>query len=208
MFGFEINTNEVNVSRKHLEAMLTTNPDVRQALQDLISEEIAKARGRLAEDMKKTMPGSTHESWRAVRRVVYEKVFGGNLNILNMKRGTAQWKVRQKTRKVDQNPRMRGGNRRRRSSRTIQIDGYEGKARGFILRFVEDGTKQRFIGGRNTYKTNIEYLDRIERGTGNRGRITARHLFAQYGDVELNMAAKVISDMIDVELEKAYNKTT
>lgn len=207
MFGFKIDTNEVRVSKKHIEAYLTENPEVKKALQELISTEIAKARGRLAADMKKDMPGSTHESWRSVRRVVYEKVFGGNLNILNMKRGTAKWSVRQKVRKVDQNPHMWGGNRRKRSGRTIQMDGYEGKARGFILRWVNDGTKQRFIGGRNTYKTNIEYLNRIKVGTGNRGRITARYLFGKYADRELNEAAKVIADMIDLEMEKAINNS-
>jgi hypothetical protein len=206
MFGFQVNTNEVNVSRKRIEAMMTNNPDVRQALQDLIRDQIAEARGRLADDLKNAMPGSEHESWRAVRRIVYTKVLGANLNILNMKRGTANWKIRQKTRKVDQNPHMRGGNRRRRSSRTAQIDGYEGKARGFILRFVNNGTKQRFIGGRNIYKTNIEYLERIERGTGNRGRITMRNFFDSYGKRELAIAATAIGDMIDRELEKAYNK--
>ena len=206
MFGFQIDTHEVNVRRKHLEAMLTTSPEVKKALQDLIRNEIAKARGRVAEDMKNSMPGSQHESWRAVRRVVYEKVFGGNLNILNMKKGTAKWRVRQKTRKVDQNPHMWGGNRRKRSSRTIQIDSYEGSARGFVLRWVDSGTHIRFIGGRNIFKTNLEYLQRIAQGTGNRGMITARSIFARYAESELAIAATEISKFIDQEIEKAYYK--
>jgi hypothetical protein len=206
MFRFEVNTPTVNVSRKRIEAMLTTNPDVRKALQDLIRDELARARGRLANDIKNALPGSEHESWRAVRRQVYNSILGGDLNIMNMKKGTAGWKIRQKTRKVEANPHMRGGNRRRRSHRTIQIDSYEGKARGFILRFVNSGTKQRFIGGRNTYKSNIEYLNRIEKGTGNRGRIAPRNFFEGNAQRELIAASKVIGSMIDAEIQKVMNK--
>ena len=206
MFGFEVKTNQVNVSRKHIEAMLTANPDVKKALQDLIREEIAKARGRLKEDIKAALPGSKMESYRSVRRQVYNSVLGGDLNINNMKRGTASWRWVQKTRKIDLNPHQRGGNRRRRTARSAQIEGYEGKARGFILRFVNDGTKQRFIGGRNTYKSNIEYLDRIAKGTGNRGRIAPRNFFYSNAEREINIAATTIASMIDKELEKVYNK--
>ena len=208
MFGFQVDTNQVNIGRKNIEAMLTTNPDLKEAIQDMIRAEMAKARRRLAEDMKNALPGSEHESWRAVRRVVYDKVLGGNLNILNMKKGTAKWKVRQKVRKVEQNPRMRGGNRRKRSARTIQIDGYEGSARGFILRWVDSGTHQRFIGGRNKFKSNIDYLNRIEAGTGNRGRIVLRNIFAGFAEKELAIAANTIGQMIDSEIEKFSKNNT
>lgn len=203
MFGFEVNTNQVNVSRKHIEAMLTANPDVKKALQDLIREEIAKARGRLKEDIKAALPGSKMESYRSVRRQVYKSVLGGDLNINNMKRGTASWRWVQKTRKIDLNPHQRGGNRRRRTQRSAQIEGYEGKARGFILRFVNDGTKQRFIGGRNNARN---YYDMVRKGTGNRGQITPRNFFYPNAEREIQVAATAIASMIDKELEKVYNK--
>ena len=208
MQNYEVNISEVNVINERIKKMLTDNPEVKKAIQDLISDEMWKARCRLADDLKNSMPGSTQEAWRSVRRVVYDKVFGGNLNIRNMRRkGEAKWKVIQKIRKVDQNPHMRGGNRRRRTLRTAQVEGYEGKARGFILRFVENGTKQRFIGGRNTWnKDQQKYLDKLQNGTGNRGRITPRFMFDRFAQNELNAAAYVISEMIDVEIEKVISK--
>ena len=82
------------------------------------------------------------------------------------------------TRKLDENPHQRGGNRRPRSARTIQIMSYGPRDRGFILRFLESGTAERHT--RN----------------GNRGSITARPRFARaaqsgFETVVQNLAAKI-----------------
>ena len=64
------------------------------------------------------------------------------------------------------------------------MDGYVGKDRGFILRFVNSGTV-----GRQTRH-------------GNRGSIAARNWLATSGQRELEAAADRLSVIIDQELAK------
>ena len=86
--------------------------------------------------------------------------------------------------KLDEQPHQRGGNRRKRTARTDQVDGYVGKDRGFIRRGVKSGTV-----GRQTRH-------------GNRGSIAARNWLATSGQRELEAAADRLSVIIDQELAK------
>lgn len=202
MISIKVDENAIRLQEKNIDKMMTTDPETRKRIQEFIRVEIIKARNRLADDLKAAYPNSEHQSYRAVRSIVYQKVLGANLNILDKKKGTATWKVRQKTRKVEQNPKMRGGNRMKRSQRTIMLDGYEPSARGFVLRFLEEGTKQRFTGGRNSARN---YYKMVRSGRGNRGSLTATHLFAKFANQEIGVAAEAISRMIDAEMEQIYN---
>jgi hypothetical protein len=125
-----------------------------------------------------------------VRNIVYEKILGANLNIMNMKKGTAQWKVRQIDRKVEQNPKMRGGNRIKRSFKTTRMHGYEGKARGMILRWVNSGMT----------KTS----ERVTR-YGNRGSIAARNFFEPLASAALNVVSQHLAQIIEQEIANAFN---
>ena len=79
--------------------------------------------------------------------------------------------------------------------------------RGFILRWVNSGTKTRVIGFRNTQKGNRDRYNarvtRITRGdkanTGNRGAIAARNWFKQSAESALGTAAANIAEMIEIE---------
>jgi hypothetical protein len=79
--------------------------------------------------------------------------------------------------------------------------------RGFILRFVNSGTKTRVIGFRNTLKGNRTRYEnrvyRINRGdkarTGNRGAIAPRNWFRQSAESALGTAAANIAEMIEIE---------
>jgi hypothetical protein len=141
---------------------------------------------------------------------VYEKILGGNINILTGKNahgGGSYEPPRTLT------PGQRGGNRRKRSERTKQIISYGPLDRGFILRFVNSGTKTRVIGFRNTQKGNREKYDRavrrISRGiktsTGNRGSISARKWFMQSAESALGNAAQMIADLIEIEAAAIAN---
>ena len=85
--------------------------------------------------------------------------------------------------------------------------GYGPLDRGFILRFVNSGTKTRVIGFRNTVKANRSAYEkrvtRISRGekahTGNRGAIAARNWFMQSAESALGNAAQTIADLIEIE---------
>lgn len=190
MIDIKVNTDAIELNAKNIEQLMTDNPDFRKRLQDIIRTDIWEARNAVVRNISGVFSnGDPAESRRAIRNIVYEKILGANLNMMNMKRGTAKWSVRQVERKVEQNPHMRGGNRRKRSYKTIRMHGYEGKARGMILRWVDEGNQE-------------------ERKTryGNRGMITPRNFFRPTAQAALNVVAEHIGKMIDDELQRMYDK--
>jgi hypothetical protein len=140
---------------------------------------------------------------KSIRTSVYEKVLGGNINILNGTKahGSNNYEPPRK------GSSGRGGNRRPRSQRTQEIMSYAPLDRGFILRFVNSGTKTRVIGFRNTIKGNRSRYEsltsRIYRGdksrTGNRGSIAARNWFMSSAESAMANAAANIAEMIEIE---------
>ena len=100
----------------------------------------------------------------------------------------------------------RGGNRRTRSQRTRQIMGYAPLDRGFILRWINDGTP----GARNIEFTpnDRRKVDKWNKhpNTGNRGNIAARNFFRGAGERALAQAADNLATLIDTELEAMLNK--
>lgn len=203
MFG--LNTKGVEVSKKGLEKLMTSDPEMREKLIDDIRTLLWQARDRLALDIK-AMYGGEREPWRAVRNIVYRKVLGGDLNIQDMKRGTANWRVVQKVRKVEQNPHMRGGNRRHQSITSARREGYEGKARGFILRFQNEGTGDRYNKPMMIHQTRGG--NRRSSKKAFRGRITGAEFFVSNATRELGRMAADLGKLIDDEMEKMYNEST
>ena len=95
--------------------MMTSNPEMAGMFRKYIRQVLKEARKKLSQDVKNYMQSDPRKASQAVKFSVYKSLFGGNLSILQKGRGTAGAKyklVRQ--RKVDQNPKMRGGNRRKR----------------------------------------------------------------------------------------------
>ena len=185
---FSVNSDAIELQVKQIESMMTDNPELRKKLQDAIREDVWKARNTVVSNMTDVFAnGDPAEARRAVRNIVYEKILGANLNIMNMKKGTAQWRVRQVDRKVEQNPKMRGGNRIKRSFKTTRMHGYEGKARGMILRWVNSG-----VG------------DRVTR-YGNRCSIAARNFFEPLAGAALNVVSQHLAQIIEQEIANAFN---
>lgn len=187
----------------NLKAAMTTDPKMRKVIQQHIREALFAAR----REVMAAFPagnGDPRESRRAIRTSVYKKVLGGNINILTGKKahGTNSYEPPRTL-----TPGQRGGNRRKRSDRTKQIQGYAPLARGFILRFVNSGTKTRVIGFRNTLKGNRDrYNSRVTRihsgehaGTGNRGAIAPRNWFMSSAESALGAAAQTIAELIEIE---------
>ena len=188
---FSVNSDAIELQVKQIESMMTDNPELRKKLQDAIREDVWKARNSVVSNMSTVFDnGDPAEARRAVRNIVYEKVLGANLNIMNMKKGTASWRVRQVDRKVEANPKMRGGNRRKRTFKTTRMHGYEGKARGMILRWVNSGMT----------KTS----ERVTR-YGNRGSITARNFFEPLASAALNVVSQHLAQIIEQEIANAFN---
>lgn len=175
MFSIDINEAIIVKERRALEAALSTNPKTAAALRKVIRRAIMEARRDVSGSIRSALSRDPRGSAQAVRTVVYKKVLGANINILNSRRshGTNNY----------QPVRRLGGNRRPRSQRTEQIDSYAPLDRGFILRFVNSGTAQR----------DTRY--------GNRGSIRGRHFFRAAGEKALAHAAVQLSAMIDSELQ-------
>ena len=182
MIGLEFDNTATVRQKAALEAMLVSNPDTAAAMRKLISQEVSKARAAVAQAASGALKNDPREAWKAVRRSVYKSILGGQVNILNQKGAASGSNGYRSARKLDSNPHQRGGNRRKRSARTDRIDGYVGKDRGFILRFVNSGTAER------------------QTRYGRRGSITARNWFPNIGQRELEAAAERLAVAIDREL--------
>jgi hypothetical protein len=192
----------ISNQEQNLRAAMSTDPKMRKVIQQHIREALFEAR----RDVMAAFPAEhdPREARRAIRTSVYDKVLGGNINILTGKKahGTNNYEPQRKL-----TPGQRGGNRRKRSERTKQIMSYAPLDRGFILRFVNSGTKTRVIGFRNTLKGNRTRYEnrvyRINRGdkarTGNRGAIAPRNWFRQSAESALGTAAANIAKMIEIE---------
>ena len=190
MINLEFDNAVVMRQKAALESMLVSNPDTAANIRKLITQEIAKARAAISQSAKGAMASDPRQAYKAVRRSVYKSILGGQVNIFNPRGGASSSGFSfAKARKLDNHPHQRGGNRRKRSARTDQVDGYVGKDRGFILRFVNSGISK---------PRQTRY--------GNRGVIPARNWLATSGQKDLEAAAERLSALIDKELVKMMNE--
>ena len=190
MINLEFDNAVVMRQKAALESMLVSNPDTAANIRKLITQEIAKARAAISQSAKGAMASDPRQSYKAVRRSVYKSILGGQVNIFNPRGGaSSSGSSFAKARKLDNHPHQRGGNRRKRSARTDQVDGYVGKDRGFILRFVNSGISK---------PRQTRY--------GNRGVIPARNWLATSGQKDLEAAAERLSALIDKELVKMMSE--
>ena len=190
MINLEFDNAVVMRQKAALESMLVSNPDTAANIRKLITQEIAKARAAISQSAKGAMASDPRQAYKAVRRSVYKSILGGQVNIFNPRGGaSSSGSSFAKARKLDNHPHQRGGNRRKRSARTDQVDGYVGKDRGFILRFVNSGISK---------PRQTRY--------GNRGVIAARNWLATSGQKDLEAAAERLSALIDKELVKMMNE--
>lgn len=186
----------LDARRKELEQLVTSNPAMKKYLQGIIRKCIGEARKNVikdAQDVLSTKPEGAPDNWvadprhayKAVRNSVYKQIFGGQINILSSRKRGAPTRY-QRPRKLDDNPHQRGGNRRKRSLRTMQLDSYEGADRGFILRFQNAGTADR----------DTRY--------GNRGSLRARHWFGVSSAYQMDAAATKVAVMIEQMLDSEF----
>ena len=190
MINFDFDNAVVMRQKAALESMLVSNPDTAANIRKLITQEIAKARAAISQSAKGAMTSDPRQAYKAVRRSVYKSILGGQVNIFNPRGGaSSSGSSFAKARKLDNHPHQRGGNRRKRSARTDQVDGYVRKDRGFILRFVNSGISK---------PRQTRY--------GNRGVIPARNWLATSGQKDLEAAAERLSALIDKELVKMMSE--
>lgn len=165
-----------------LERLLTRDPDFAKAYRKLIRKALQAARRRVSNDIKFRIGinKDPRAAYKAVKMAVYKSVFGGNISILSRRKASSTQTSYHPPRTL--NAGQRGGNRVPMSSRTMAVNSYYGIDRGFILRWLEEGTKDRYAGTRGG------------RLHGNRKHIGARHEFSSEAPAELEKAIEEIAE--------------
>lgn len=167
----------------HLERLLISHPEMEKKVRNIVRKIIIGAQGGVQNAAK---PMSTKDAYKAVRKAVYKKVLGGNINIISSSRRAGQ-----RAPLPAESPRKKssavGGNRMPRSRRTEDLLTYAGADRGFILRFLNNGTADRHNGTRRT------------------GAIQARNWFEPSASRELNNAAEQFDLLLDALIKKEFS---
>lgn len=199
MFQFEANDAVVVEQRKALESALSTNPKTEKVLRQIIRKYILQARRDIMSGIN-FKHGDPRQTRQAVRTTVYRKVFGGNINILNARKAHGGGSY-----EPPRHPSHRGGNRRKRNAETQRMMSYGPLDRGFILRFINEGTTGRAIQFKVNDRRKVDKWN-SHPNTGNRGSIVARHFFRSLGDRALGIMSGNVAMAIEQELEKIMTK--
>lgn len=175
----------------------TNNPMMQRRIREVIKQVLGRVRKDLQDHAASGLQMQTdpRSAYKAVRFAVYRKLFGGQVNILSP-RNKGKGRLYEPPRKLQ--PKQRGGNRRTRGDRTTELISYFGKDRGFVLRFLNAGTRVRYNGGRNG-RTEEQYNTFIahHEGRGHRGAISARNWFGGASQQQLENAANNLDKMIN-----------
>lgn len=175
MFKVDIDDSIVVKQKKALEAALSTDPKTEQRMRALVRKVLKETREEIIRSVH-FANGDPHRSLEAVRRVTYRKILGGNVNIYDRRRKSSA--------ASQGNTSTTPTGKRQRSANTQRILDYGPLDRGFILRFVNQGT------------------DRRTTSYGNRGSIRARNFFGATGEAKVSEAADRLARLIDNELAK------
>lgn len=189
---------------QQLDALLSTNPDMEKRMRRVVSKVLIKAQKQMSKNIASDMPNDPRHAAKAVRKLIYRQLLGGNINILRKTRATAGASTYTPTRTLK--PGQRGGNRRLRGERTMRMESYNASDRGFILYWLNSGTGARSMGRFNTDSHRSKVRRGLQGGdvnkygktsnTGARGSIRPRNVFASH--------LMSLSNFIDNELIKEF----
>ena len=167
----------------HLEKLLTTDPTMEQYMKTAVSYVLEQARKDTMSKIASDITNDPRHAIRSVRRTLYKKILGGQINILRKKRAGRAGNVP---------PSSRG-----RLAETERYMSYTGSDRGFILRFVNAGTKDRVakhMNGNRIKRTertgNRQY---ITSNIGGRGAIDGRNFFGPASHAAMEEAAVLLT---------------
>lgn len=164
-------------------------------LRKIIQSHVGKIRRQVSAAAKAHMQnGDPRKASQAVKAMVYKSMIGFNVNLFPRKNGGAGGggSVMVQT---GGSLSGAGGNRRRRSPRTNTVDSYQGADRGFILRWMETGTRERHIKYTSDNRRKAtKWTSRPN--SGNRGKIVAKPFFSQAAGQAIQSEASAIRDDI------------
>ena len=143
---------------------------------------LEQARRDTVSKIASELKSDPHHAARAVRRTLYKAILGGNINILPKKKAGAAGNVP---------PTTRG-----RLASTTRYMSYTGSDRGFILRFINAGTKDRVA----THMNGHRILRTERRGNrhyttttiGSRGQLLGQNFFGPNSLAAMNEAAVLL----------------
>lgn len=162
--------------------------DVRKA----VRQSLTPARKAVQQAARAALGSDPRKAYLGVKLLVYKRGNGGNISLLSQ-RGTG---------KTTTYARVKGGRsgivrNRSRSRRTEQIDGYQGRDRAFILRFMNEGTAPRSAFTRERSKNGK---------TANRGALSGKNFFA-VSDGAVEQSARTLAERMEkMIVEAGYGK--
>lgn len=186
-----------------LQKLKTDNPGFEKRLRGVIKKLLGKARANLRNEASRglQMEEDPRHAYKAVRFAVYKRLFGGQVNILNSRRAGAESGY-EPPRTLT--PGQRGGNRRVRKSRNLNI--YEGTDRGFILRWLNNGmtkTSPRVIEFTQNDRRKVDKWNKHP-NSGNRAAIKARNWFRGASLKQLQAVAGDMQELIDKVIKEEF----
>ena len=188
---------------KKLAQLKTDSPGFEKRLRGVIRKILGEARANLRKDAASGLDMQTdpRHAYKAIRFAVYKKILGGQVNILNSRKAGAATNY-EPPRTLS--PGQRGGNRRTRNSRNLDI--YEGVDRGFILRWLNDGmtkTNPRTIKFKENPRRKVDKWNKHP-NTGNRGAISAQNWFGGASLQELQKVAAQMDELISKIIKEEF----
>ena len=208
MIGLEINNELLTNQMRVLQAASVVDSELGKRLREVIAAEMKAARDRIVSSFK-FKNGDPRGAAHSVRRVIYKKILGGNINILDRHIAGSPSSYEAPRKVYPGVGGQRGGNRMLRSQRTQDILHYGPLDRGFILRMVNSGTNPRYANGRNVTGGNRNmrnFFKLQEQGDYYRGSIAARNFFGTNGSREIEHALNNLSTIIEQEFNKLFTE--
>jgi len=176
---------------QQLDKLLLSNPKMESKVRSIVRKVLDAARQSLRGQV---MNFSTKSAHKAIRKSVYKKILGGNLNII-----TPRWSAGKRAplppvrhrleTQLNSKGNHRGGNRMPRRRRTEDLLTYWGADRGFILRFQATGTPRRTTNG-----------------VRNVGQIAGNNWFSSRSAKEIEEAALLFDEMMDKVIQEEMSK--
>lgn len=206
--ALEVNNELLANQMRVLQAASVVDSELGKRLREVIAAEMKAARDSVVASIK-FKNGDPRGAAHSVRRVIYKKILGGNINILNRRTAGSPSNYEAPRKVYPGVGGQRGGNRRLRSQRTEDILHYGPVDRGFILRMVNSGTNPRYANGRNVSGGNRNlrnFFKLQEEGDYYRGSISARNFFGTNGSREMDKALSNLSEIIEQEFNKLFTE--
>ena len=192
---------------KQLKSMMSDDPTFRRRVNVVIKKVLNEARKEISQDASDVLNNDPRHAYKAVRSAVYKRLLGGQVNILQRRKSGAPTGYRKPLKGLPN----RGGNRWGRSQRTIDLEGYEGMDRGFILRFINAGTEDRAIrsftdrtGQRHDLRSGGVQNIKTRSIGGNRGSISGRNWFGAASHKALEKASVQMQELIDKVINEEF----